>query len=109
MKFREFLGMILEAEDFLKFSEEEKEKFKNLKFKYHKEDETFVMEFYHTELIIRKIKDYYVTELIGVSELNNEEKIFLQSKVFSMDQVKNVIELCSELDALVKKFHYSYM
>jgi len=109
MRFSEYLEHLNETVEYIEFSNSEIEKLEKLKLKYDNETEEFKYQYYHTELIVRKIKDYYITILEGVSELYGKEKIYLQSKVHSVEQVSNVIRLCGELDALVKKFHYSYM
>lgn len=116
MDFQEYLGQLFEniKSGTYKFTEEDIKILSSLGFKVPKvvdEQESDVMEvhFYHTTLTIEKLKDGFSAKLEGTAELMDEESVYLTTKLHSITQVKNVMELSKELDILIKKFERAYM
>ena len=62
------------------------------------------LSFYTTTLHIEKYKNGYRTVLKGTN-LSKPEKIYLQTNIEDINQVKEIIELSGELDQIVYRLH----
>jgi len=107
MDFDEYINRkINEVEEELAFENSEIKELET--YGYKDVDTGVVKDFYHTTLYLKKIKNGYKADLIGTGELKTNEKIFLSSKIHSVHQAKDLIELCGELDSLIKKFEHAH-
>ena len=115
MDFAEYLGQLFEdlTAGIYKFSKDDVKILESLGFEFPKiedaESDYVELEFYHTTLTIGKLKDGFSAKLVGTAELDKEESIYLTTKLHSISQMKDVVELSKELDGLIKKFELAYM